>query len=272
MKAANAKNTWWVALALAVLVLPILTQAQVTNVMLQDGNSTAVVAVNSDAGMHKWTVDGMNQLNQQWFWYRVGSGPEAPINSISNPNWYQSAANTLDTTYANGSYSVEISYTLVGGGAGSSDISEGITIHNSSASPLTMSFYQYSDFNLLNDPSGDQVVMDAGEAYQWKGATSIAEGIIAPNADEFEANLTGGAGSTLYKLNNVNNLALNDSAGAGPGDVTWAFEWDLTIAAGGTDIITKDKELDIYVVPEPSALALAFIGLVAVVFRRRTRA
>jgi PEP-CTERM motif len=260
-----------VALAVAAVALPTVASAQVTPVTLSDGNSTALVDLNSSAGMYQWTVNGLNNLNQQWFWFRAGSGPQAPINSISSAVYSQSAANTLDTTYANASYSVEISYLLSGGAVGSqtADIAEGVTIHNLTASPLSFSFYQYSDFNLLDTPGGDSVVMDGSSAYQSKGDTSIAEGIINPTASYYEANYTGGTSSTLYKLNNVNDLALGDVGSAGPGDVTWAFQWDFTIPANGTQIISKDKELDIYVVPEPATVALVALGFTVILLRRR---
>jgi hypothetical protein len=249
----------------AVLLCPT-SHAQV--VTLTDGNSSAMVNVNSSAGMSQWTVNGVNNLNQQWFWFRAGSGPQSPINSISSANYTQSAPNSLDTIYANNIYSVEINYTLTGGGIGSSDIGEGITIHNSTASTLSFHFYQYSDFNLLNTPGGDQVVMNASQAYQYKGPSGIAEGIISPTADAFEANTTGGTTSTLYKLNNTSDLVLNGSASSGPGDVTWAYQWDLEIPANSDAILTKDKLLDIQIIPEPSTLLVGALACALLLFRR----
>jgi hypothetical protein len=255
------------AIMLAAVLLSPASQAQV--VTLQDGNSSALVNVNSDAGMSQWLVNGVNNLNQQWFWFGVGQGgPQAPINSISSAAYTQSAANTLDTTYANTSFSVEINYTLTGGGTGSADIAEGITIHNSTSSALNFHFFQYSDFNLLNTAGGDTVIMNASQAYQYKGSSGIAEGIVSPTANEFEANTTGGTGSTLYKLNNVNGLVLNNNSSAGPGDVTWAYEWDLSIPANTDAIITKDKDLNIELVPEPATFTLVVLAFIVLLFCR----
>lgn len=270
MKPRNAKNIRLVALTFAAAVLTSVTTSP-AGVPLTDGNSTAWVDVNSPAGMYQWTVDGINHLNQQWFWYRAGSGPQLPINTISPAVWSQSAPNKLITTYANTIFSVEINYTLTGGGAGTADIDEGIKLHNFTASPLNFTFYQYSDFNLLNTPGGDQVMMDSLQAYQWKGVTQVAEGIIAPSASAYEANTTGGMGSTLYKLGNVPTLVLNNS-GYASGDVTWAFQWDFLIQPGDDGIITKDKLLNIYVIPEPSVLALVSFGFAALLLRRRAQA
>ncbi|MBC8095433.1 MAG: M48 family metalloprotease, partial [Akkermansiaceae bacterium] len=41
---------------------------------LTNGNSTAQIDPGNAFGMTAWTVSGQNQTNQQWFWYRVGSG------------------------------------------------------------------------------------------------------------------------------------------------------------------------------------------------------
>jgi hypothetical protein len=224
------------------------------------------VNVNSDAGMSQWRVDGVNHLNQQWFWYRAGSGAQAPINAISSAN-YTFSANTLNTVYANSSFAVELNYTLTGGGTGSSDIGEGITIHNYGSTSLDFHFYQYSHFDLLGT-GGDTVMMNSSQAYQYKGPSQIAEGIISPTANAFEANLFGGPGSTLSKLASQNNLVLSGNSLAGPGDVTWAYEWDLSIAANSDLIITKDKLLDIQLVPEPGTYLLLPLGLFVLFFCR----
>ncbi|MDB6109574.1 MAG: hypothetical protein JWR69_1324, partial [Pedosphaera sp.] len=60
----------------------------------------------------------------------------------------------------------------------------------------------------------------------------------------------------------------NVGSGIGPGNVTWALQWDLTIAAGGTALISKDKYLEI-IVPEPSTFALTGLGLAAFLLLRR---
>jgi len=261
MKLSNAKNIGGaVALLVGAAVLMPDTNAHATVKSLTDGNSVAWIDLDSSAGMYEWTVDGINHLNQQWFWYRVGSGAQSPINAISTAAWSQSAANSLTTTYANANFGVEVYYSLTGGGSGIADIDEGIRVFNYTANPLNLSFYQYSDFNLLDTAGNDQVEMDNSLAVQWKGLTQIAEGIVAPTASAFEANYTGGITSTLYKLGNVNNLVLDNTPSAGPGDVTWSFQWDLTIPAYSWESITKDKLLNVYVVPEPSALALGALG------------
>ena len=69
----------WLVLS-GMLLLPGQGIAQL--VTLTDGGSTATVDLGSSAGMNSWTVNGQNQLNQQWFWYRANGGTAQPINTI----------------------------------------------------------------------------------------------------------------------------------------------------------------------------------------------
>jgi hypothetical protein len=69
-------------------------------------------------------------------------------------------------------------------------------------------------------------------------------------------------------------LVLNKTSGSdyANGDVTWSFQWDLTIAANSYEVITKDKLLNISVIPEPTSAALLSVGFAALLLRRRARA
>src|SRR5215471_11280321 len=54
-------------------VLALGCRAQV--VTLANNNSQVVIDTSSSSGMFSWMVDGRQQISQQWFWFRVGSGP-----------------------------------------------------------------------------------------------------------------------------------------------------------------------------------------------------
>lgn len=65
---------------------------------------------------------------------------------------------------------------------------------------------------------------------------------------------------TLGKLNNgTGPVTLANNTLAGPGHVTWAFEWDLALAPGAKYLISDDNYLEIYT-PEPSPSALLAVG------------
>ena len=262
-----------ITLALAFLSLAVQSQAQIQN--LSDNNSQALINPNSQAGMFSWTVDGQQQLFQQWFWYRIGpNNPESSIDTISAPLITRPDAKTAYITYggaANG-YSVEVDYVLTGQspGSGQADVRESIRIHNFALTPLDFHFFQYSDFDLNNQVGGDTVTLGKdingkfNEALQTKGASILSETEVTPGANHGE---TAFFNATLLKLNNPLPDTLNDNAGpTGPGDVTWALQWDTSIAAGGDFLISKQKFLQ---VPEPSVLALISLGAVAYALHRR---
>jgi PEP-CTERM motif len=236
---------------------PLHVEASIVN--LADGNSQAQIDLDSVAGMNYWSVDGQNQLVKQWFWYRTGSGVAVPINTIS-PASFSNTGNELIATYANGQFSLQVHYLLTGGGAGSgtADIQESISIHNFTGSPLDFHFYQYSDFDLLGT-GGDSIIVDNDFAVQTKGPTQIAEAVNQPSASHFEGAYFN---TTLNALNTTVDLVLSDVGSAGPGNVTWALQWDSSIGSGMDFDIFKDKLLSIAPIPEPSALALISLGLV----------
>ncbi len=235
---------------------------------MNDGGSTATIDLGSSAGMNNWTVLGQNQLNQQWFWYRTDGGIAQPINSIGGLTYTTASGgdgiNVINATYQNAQLSVQIQYILSGGGVGSgnADLTETIMAKNlNSSGSLDMNFYEYSNFNLLQSGNNSVQVFGAPGAYsyvtQTSGSTALTEAIISPSANYAE---TANFNQTLNELNTVNGLVLNGNALAGPGNVTWAFQWEQSIAAGDQLNIFKDKSLSIAMVPEPSTVAFIALG------------
>ena len=256
----------------AALVSPSASQAATWT--LTDANSVAIMNLDDAAGMYHWSVDGYNQLTQQWFWYRIGSGLQAPINAISAASYTPYGNSAVDVTYENSDIKLNVLYALSGGslGSGKADMVESIEVYNKTGGALDFHLFQYSNFDLLGNPSGDTVLLngdpDVGYdyAFQWKGLTQIAEAINSPIANHAEANVTP---NTLNALNGTPGLVLNDDPDAGPGDVTWALQWDVTIDPSTGFYVFKDKLLSIVPIPEPSALALIALGLGAWGLARR---
>lgn len=266
-----------VFLALAVLAAAPQARAQIVN--LTDGNSVAQINVGSQAGMFNWSVSGLSQLTQQWFWYRLGStGPQASIDTVSAPTVVLTGTRGLTTTYANNNFSISIDYLLTGGTmvapgqTANSDIGETIRIINTSQTVLPFHFFQYSDFD-LGGPGGDTVQLGKNlfglynEAYQTDGAgAALTETVTTPGANRGEAAFFN---ATLVALNTVPGYILDNNAGpVGPGDVTWALQWDFNLNPGASFIISKDKFLSV-LIPEPSVLALVGLGVVSLLLRRR---
>lgn len=268
----------WLAMS-GMLLLPVHGIAQ--NIIMQDGGSTATLNLgggSGNIGMNSWSVDTLNQsqLNQQWFWYSINGGVAQTIDTLSavagNPQTVlgNDGINDVYMEYQNSQLNVGIEYILNGNGAGSgsADIQESIQIQNVGSSQITLSFFQYSNFNLLGG-ANDSVSIFGNHNSGYSGAiqttgtggSGIAEVIIAPNANFAEANTVGGLNSTLYKLNNTANLTLDGNTSAGPGDVTWGLEWTATLNPDDMLDITKDKGLSLQIVPEPSTVAIIALGI-----------
>ncbi len=256
----------------AILVGGLVFQSEAQIYTLSQNDSTALIDAGSQAGVYNWSVGGVNQLYQQWFWYRVGSsGQESSIDTISAASETSSGANKATITYANSTISVKTAYSLLAPGNGTATLSEQITVQNTSSVSQDYHFFQYSDFDLGGTPGGQSVQFyNNGSSTYYEviqsGATgSLVETANAPGASSMEVQ-AGYYPALLNALNDGVATTLNNNLSAGPGDVDYAYEWDVTLAPGTSLLISK-----LMAVPEPSSMALIASGVLALVWLRRRR-
>lgn len=268
-----------VLMLMAALAL-VATPAWATAYTLSEGNSVVKIDPASQWGMYQWNVDGISNLYQQWFWYRVGnSGGQQSLDAL--PVVVQESTSTeLELLYSGGSpgqaFTIQVKYSLNAGsvGSGTSDVDEAIQIDTpstNSSSPLNFHFFEYSDFDLAGTIpdagvtiSGFNAAGKPNTADQWDANSTLSEtvttGTHRPNRWE--------AGFYPNTLNSLNGglYNLNDVVSQGAGDDTWAFQWDASIAKGGSYVISKDKSLNVFV-PEPASI-LAFGAVLLLVGRK----
>jgi len=257
----------------AILVGGLVFQSEAQIYTLSQNDSVVQINAGTQQGVYNWSVDGVNQLAQQWFWYRVGSaGPESSIDTISAASETSSGANKATLTYANSTISVKTAYSLLAPGNGTATLSEQITLMNTSGASQVFHFFQYSDFDLGGVTGGQSVQFYNNgsssyyEVIQTGASGSTTETANAPGASTSEVQ-AGTDGTLLGLLNDASPTTLNNTLFAGPGNANYAYEWDVTLAPGTSLLISK-----LMAVPEPSSMALIASGVLALAWLRRRRA
>jgi len=286
MRKKHATGRWSLIVGLmlaALIALPVLTHAAA--ITLEDSGSSFVFDPTSTAGATQWTVNGVNQLNQQWYWYRVNNAPATGKLSVSGlsastPNLSDAfpddpANDTADFTYtAAGAHPFTMSMTIMLQGAtDSAAITEFISIQNTGGSTLNLDLFQYNNYDLNATAAGDRVDITgspANTAKQTKGAIVFSEHAGAdttPSPDHYQAddptNLLAflGNGSTTDHLNDTASYPANPLL---TGDAAWGFEWNLSIAPGDSVLISKNRDI---MVPEPATLFGLGIGSLLLMVR-----
>src|ERR1035441_3849967 len=128
---------------------------------LTNGNSVVQIDPTSPNGVSSWTVDGIEQLFQQWFWLRAGSvAAQITVDATGGGPFGSalSSSNALVNYFAHG-LQVNLGFTLAGGavGSGTSQLTENISILNTTNTTISVHLYEYSDFDLAGQADGDTV-------------------------------------------------------------------------------------------------------------------
>lgn len=301
----NALRLSGIALIIAVLAIGgLMHRASAAPIAIQDynsqlsieyggaatGNVTPAVPAPAFTGAYNWTVDGVNHLYRQWYWFRVGpSGGEATVDTLGG-----ATASTVDNSsfpgddllddqmlisYSDGSIQVVMDYMLTGnpgGGNPRSVINETIAVRNWTASTKTVHFFQYNNFDINSTPGDDTVtITNNNTATQDDGMYLFAENVVTGSGQPSSGFAVGNEATLLAMLTDGSPTTLNQlGATTASGDVGWIFQWDLVIPGKTWDpdagwipgelLISKVRSIQ---VPEPTTLFGLGVGSLLLLVR-----
>jgi hypothetical protein len=143
-----------------------------------------------------------------------------------------------------------------------------VGVNNASLAPLDLVFYAYFDLD-LEDSFDDDLATGGVDGFRvTDGATGfvLAVGATAA-ADHYQVSTFPIVRNALDAMQGVGVADLPDTGTPfGPGDFTGALQFDVSVAAGGS------QGLGITLIPEPSTAAQLALGLLGLAFAGRKRA
>jgi hypothetical protein len=211
--------------------------------------------------INDWVASGADFLNTELAFYRIGSaGGETllagglfdPVTGYVN----HQPIPGLTITYA---------MTLSSSSAATSLLNKTITINNATGNSVDLHFFVYSDFTLPGSPLETVTItaptaLGYGRVVQnFAGYGNVTE-TMSSRATKAQAD---SAAALLASLSDSSPTTLSGNLTA-TGDAAWAFQWDVVIANNSGKVLST-----VYMVPEPTALALGGLGLVLMVIRNR---
>lgn len=222
-----------------IIVMADCTTAQAT-VELTDGNSTALFETDSCLGMCSWTVDGVEELNQQWFWYRVGdTGKENPLSTLKQTG-ITFTSRELNVQYSHPDFTVTVDFLLEGGApsSGQANVRETVTITNIGSETLNFHFFQYVDFDADANYDASWQTTWGEVAIQLGNKGSVAATLASPIPSHYQVAI---CPDLLADLSDEHPTTLTDILGTFFGDLTYALQWDLLISPSGSAQISVNK-------------------------------
>jgi hypothetical protein len=174
------------------------------------------------------------------------------------------ARNALTLTY---------NFTLLDdtGAADRDGIAWDVSFTNNTAAAMSFVFYSYLDLDLLGTPGNDLVTLQGANQQIVVGdaTTPSANPFVWTSfggiASNFQVGAYPGLQNTLNAMTSAGNLNNTNALAGTPGDVTAAFQYTITLAAGQTLTLTST-------VAEPQTAALLALGLGGLAFYARPRA
>jgi hypothetical protein len=194
---------------------------------------------------------------EEWFWLRLNN--DTSESSLDSVPLFSSnvSGNQIRLLYANSLVSVGITYTLVGGSPLQpvSHLTEDIAIGNPSAGSVSIAFFSETDLDMAGSGANDSIVGDAAGVNQFADIY-LAHVTGTPQPDAFQISPFP---DIFVSLTDTSVTNLNNSGSPfGPGDGSFAYQWNLLLAGHSSQSLQIEKDIEI--TPEPSNLPLVAAG------------
>jgi hypothetical protein len=242
---------------------------------LSDDNSIAAFDpsfsnIPSNNGLLFWTVDNINHLFHNQFWYRIGStSKENDINALNliGINQTQPASDQFSATYAGTDFQMVLNFQLDDGASssGTSSLLENIDIINTSSNKLDFHLFNYTDFDLTDNGQDDTIKISTDMATQFDSFT-LAKEVINPSATYYQVSPFP---NILDSLSDNFPTSLSNVGGPVTGENAYAFQWDFVLDPEKSFSIKNYKSIK--PVPEPTMSLGCLISLVSLGMLRRLR-
>jgi hypothetical protein len=205
-------------------------------------------------------VDETEEVFEEWFWYRLpGDSFEHSLDNLPLIS-ARAGGNQIQLSFAGPTLGVNVGYQLTGGapGRGTASLLEYVMLTNLTNAPLPLTWFSETDFDLGGFGGADFATGGVGGIVQTDGTTvANVSSTLTPNAFQIAS-----FPDLFLSLNDLSITNLDNSGSPfGPGDATFAFQWNLSIGAGSS--ISYDISKNIYKTPEPGTGTLLCLALLS---------